>query len=820
MTQPEPDGGSYFLSFNPRAGARFEFTFASRDVRNHYKLAYDPAGGFSLLKLIAGTTRPLAEAKNVPAFSSVGVWLRPWEIRVEIDNRTVLTSDDTSFRAGNASLFPPAVGAVLRQKASIALADDFEDHASTAKHWKTLAGSWKIFAPMDELALRDEGPPMFSVYEAGGDAMSLAIAGETCSNIRISASIRLEGAETAGIAFNLFNKDRFSALVITPGVDGAGRARLLEFRDGNPIELCGFDSRGIEHGQWCELTVETFGDLAWCSVNGQTVCTARPSPESTSSGRIGLVSFGPGTKFDDVAVHGFTGFIDRFHSAGPQFWTLTGDWNYANGLAGSGRALFRPRAEKPGRIDASIGGGCTEAAIFTHSPTENSYYAFGLFGGEWQFRRVLNAVPAVLATAPAINDKPQRITLIDRAGTFECLVDDVPVFDASDSLLPAASCGLMGKEAAFSAFRATEAPPRGVVIFTTGFETVTGIDRILAHKRRILGGIMDPEGLGWEYNKHDGKTVLRGRASAGVLSFHSPIPGSASIEARMSVSGKPALVLDADAGRGAYRLGPSADGSKVVMTRNGIALGERPVTGQPANLLLKLARCGRSILAYEDSQIIFVYADKNPRKAGRVGLASEGGWFESLAIRAEKAVELGFERVSGQWREAGGRWLLNAGLPDPELGHWITGIADEKPAFLWQRTPRPGGFVCYATIAPATEGYADGGSRKFPLGDVVLKFGGDRENTKNGCTLVLWAGGRSVMRFENNGAAAAETNIDLPRDRPVRLGVDVDGKAIKVSANGKPVAEFAAVLSGEGCLGFGVIGSRASFVDILILPGD
>jgi len=827
---PPPD--CRHLSFEPPRNKQFAFIFACRDPKNRYKLIRMPkANKIKLAKVVKGISTALATSDELPEFNTLGVWLRPKEIRAELDNRAVLVSHDTTLRGGTFGFQPyGVVKGIIRDKplGQVALEEDFEDHEAVRKRWKVLLGSYKIFARIDELALRNGGPPTFCAYQPDGRGGHLAVAGEAhWADLRLRATLRIRTAEKAGLAFNIYDGQNFSVFVVTPGADGQGKAQLIDFRDAVPNELLAKEGLTIERNQWYRLRVETYADQAHCSILGlaggrwRTIFAGCPGSSATGSGRVGLISWGGGALFDDVCAHSLKSFADPLETLDPSLWKLNGDWACAGGrLEGTGRARTAHTTSGPGRIDVEISApGAASAAVFTHSPNEKSYYAFGLFGGQWQFKRVVNSVPAVLASAPAEEAEWHRLTLIDRSGIFRCLADDKPVFEVADFALPDLGDGLTGRKAAFSNFRVVRDPePQGVEIFAADFEQVEGVDRIRMRRGFIVPAILEPSGPVWGYGKHAGRSVLVSDEPATLL-FHTPIPGNVSVAATVSRSGRPALIVASDE-QGDYRFGIDADGKNAVLYRKSGPITRIPIIGDNDTVKLELVKHGSTLLTYVDSRPMMKLPIRGAPDAGRVGLAAgRGAQFFSMSIRAESATACSFESAAPQWREAGGRWAVHAGLPNPALGHWITGIVYKGTGYLWERLERTGDFVWYVTVAAATEGYADGGSKTFPVYNVHLRFCGSPENSGIGYDLVIRPGGKQSIAVFKGPEKLAEGKLALPNDLPLRVKVHRRGERVEIGINGERALVFEDPdPPAGGHLGLGIMRSRASFLDVLVLP--
>ena len=821
------------LSFKPARDKEFSFYFACKDARNCYKLTYNPrASRLELTRIVNDVPTNLGAADRVAKFATVGVWLRPREIRVELDGRTALVSTDTTFRSGGHDLQPRGVSAARVSESApgrISFEENFEDHRAARERWKTIQGSWEIHSPIDELVQRNNGPPMFSAYRSVGEGTCLATTGgEHWADLQLCATLRIESGKKAGVVFNVHDDRNFAAFVIMPGENGNGKAQLIDFVNGEPRELAVLEDVDIERGQWYGLKVETYANQAWCSILGlqggswQTAFSGYPRSPATGTGRVGLMASGGQTLFDNVSARTFQSFADTLAAPNPGAWKLDDTWEHKdNTLAGSGFARLAHRPDGPRRIDVELVPGKNAiGAIFTHSPNAKSYYAFGLFNDEWQFRRVINSTASVLAKAPKHAGERYRLTLIDRWGVFHFFVDDRPVFDVADLGLPDLGVGLMGKGAAFANFRVAEEPEHGgVEIFATDFEAPKGADRLGSAEGFVVPDILKPSGPTWRYEKQGGKTVLI-TDEPGTLLLHAPVPGDVSITATVLRTGSPMVVAASDGEDRGYWFGLGENGASAVLHRKKGPRLRRAITGESKKLTLKLVKLGSAVLTYADSKPIFPFPDPAPLTGGYIGIASEGeASFLSLRIWAESASAYTFEAASPLWWESGGRWVLRAGLPDPALGHWITGIADKGEGYLWERLVRRGGFVWYTTVAPATEGYADGGSKTFPLENVHLTFCGRHGVPGSGYRLVLRPEGKSSIALYKGKKAVARKDVRLPKEQPVRVRVAKQGARIEIGLNGARMLVFEDPEPLDaGHLGLGVRNSRARFLDLLVLP--
>ena len=824
----EPADKSSYFSFEPRKGARFDFAFAFQDPKDNYRLTFG-RGELRLDRVLGGTPVTLAATKELPEFTTVGVWMRPWEIRVELDGRTALLSDDLTFRTGRSELQPPDTGKVQEATPDAAFEEDFENHSRVAERWAPILGSWSIVAPKDDLAGRQGNRPMYSVYRPDGPDLNLAVAGDAhWADVRLRAVVRIEKANQAGIAFNLYDKANFSALLLEPGTEGTGKAHLVDCRAGELVKILTFNNLPIARNQWHELAVETCANQAWCSLDGQALYPSYHNSPTTGTGRIGLVSLGGGALFDDVTARSAAGFIDQFDAPRPQVWKITGEMAPRDSaLAGTGRARLVKWLKGPSRVDVELAedaapDGGMEGAIFTHSPTEGSFYAFGLFAGQWQFRRVINSQLETLAKAPAAKAQRYHLTLIDHGGYFRCLVDDRDVFEVSDFSLPVFDGGLMGRRAAFSNFRLAEAGEQArVEVFAIEFGSLRAADKIRRREGFVLGEILQPVRPVWGYRMH-GAGALLTCDEPGALLFREPITGDVSVAASVGAAGGPAvgIALD-DKGLGGYKFGLDAAGANLVLSRENAVIAQRPVGGKPEAMTIELVRRGTTLLAYADSKPMLRFTDPAPLGGTRVGFAGlKGAAFYRVSITCEGAAEYSFKHFAPEWKESSGKWILHAGLPDATLDHWITGIADAKPACLWERQERQGDLAWLVTVAPATEGYADGGSKKFPLRNVSLRFFSQNEDPQSGYTLLLRPDDKPAAALLKNGRKVAEKkDLLLPADQPVRVEMSRLGAEIRVSLNGQQALQFNdGTPTRKGCLGLGVEGGRADFLDVLVLP--
>lgn len=833
------------FQFNP-SHAAFELTFARIDARNFYSLSFIPKEKRLILgKTVNGKAgEPIGSAADLDAFSVVTVWLRPHEIRIELDGRTAIASNDTTFRAEGRQLRQPgmAPAKMLPIAADPAFDESFEDHAAVGEHWQAAEGAWSIHAPYDELVRRKNGPPMFSAYRADDPELNLAIhvrpapanaGAETidsvCGNIRLRAKLRIEQTTTAGIAFNIRGKDAFSAVAITPAPDGQGKIQLLDVARGKRTELCAREPIDVRPNQWYELCVETCGDAAWCSLNGDLVLNGC-SPTATSSGDAGLVAWGAGVLFDDVHLRALASFTERLDHRKLRLWELTGDTQATDaGLTITGRADLRIAPPASKRIDVDFAGAAdAEGGIIANCATAAANHAFGWFDGQWQLRRMIGSKPAVLASAAAERPAQCRITLVDRNGLFTGMVDGRPVVEACDPILRTGGAGLVGSNASFSNFRlAEEDPQQGAEIFFTDFAGQKAVDRITMRESDILNDVLKAAGRNWELVTHDTGGVLTCK-EADTLRFREIVPGDVAAAARVSHTGSPLIGIDPSRpgakpqDNPAYTFGVNEYGTGFVMTSFGNRLVPQAIRGKPQVMLIELMRFAGSVIAYADKTPGLKFAERERLTGNNISFSGDSGSsFHSIGIRALKGAFYPFDEVSPDWLERGGEWALRAGLSDPNLKHWITGIADESTGLLVERALRAGAFTWCVTVAPATEGYADGGNTTFPIRDVSLGFCCAGGRLDAGYALQIRPEGKSVVRLLKNGLRTVELKLTQPAEQPVRIRITkADGK-ITADYGEKDVLEFTddAPLD-AGHLVLGVDHSRARFLDVLVLPMD
>ena len=832
------------FQFNP-SHAAFELVFARVDERNYYTLSFNPKEKRLILGKTANgkASEPLGVAGDLEPFSTVTVWLRPCEIRVELDGRSVIASDDTAFRAEARQLRQPgmAPAKILPVQPNPSIDENFDDHAAVGQRWQTAEGAWSIYAPYDELVRKKNGPPMFSAYRADDPELNLAIWNPPApantqadarepvyGNIRLRAKLRIEQTATAGIAFNVRGKDVFSALAITSAADGNGKVQLLEISRGERIELCAREPVDVRPSQWYELSVDTCGQAARCSVNGEPVLSTCP-PAAVSSGSIGLVAWGPGVLFDDLRLRGLASFVERLDHPKPRLWDFSGEIAVKDSaITGTGRANLRivPPASK--RIDVDFAApDDAEGGIITNCATSTSHYAFGWFAGQWQLTRVIGATSTVMAKKAAERPARCRITLIDRNGIFIGLVDGRPVLDACDSALRIGGVGLIGTNASFSGFRlAEEDAEQGVEVFATDFTGQRGADRLTMRQGDILNEVLKATGANWKRTELNGKTVLTCK-EADTLRFRTMVPGDIAVAAKVSLAGSPAIRVDpARPGDGppdtpAYSFGVNEYGTGFVMLSYGNRLVPQ-IRTRPETAMIRLMRFGGSVITYADGMPGLKFAERDRLPENHISFSGDiGAVFHSVSIRAPKASFYPFDEVSPDWLELGGEWVLRAGLADPELKHWITGIADEGSGRLVERAEREGSFTWCVTVAPATEGYADGGNTTFPIKNVSLGFCCAGGRLDAGYALQLRPDGKNAIRLLKNGLRTLERTGNLPAGQPVRVRITKTGDKILASLDGKPVLEFTddAPLD-TGHLVLGVESSRARFLDVLILPMD
>jgi len=819
------------VAFEPKPGKPFVLRFASADPRNCYALTFEPQGRtLELKKTVNGREVSLGAAPELPRFTTIGVWQRQREIRVEADGRTVLLSGDTSFRSPRWALEPPAATATPVRVASpddIALDDDFENADATRERWTAELGAWRVRSRYDELAERTGGPPMFSVYQPVSEGLALASAGQAhWADLSLTALVHIHGRRRAGLAFNILDRANFAAFVIEARADGTGVAQLLDFRNGSPAELAAFEPLPLEQDQWYGLRVETYACQAWCSIRGlgtggwRTVIGGVPGCPATGCGRVGMVSFGAGAQFDDVSVRPLDSFVDTLESPRPSRWKLDGHWQYRGGaLEGScmARLLDWPRGVS--RIDVELvphdGGG-----IFCNAPTGQAYSAFGLFGGEWQFQRVMSGKPAVLARTPAQLGKRYSLTVLRSPGLFECFVNGLRVFDVCDIGMPDYGGGLLAEGAGFTCFRVAEAPPRGgAVILATDFSGIEAADAVSGRKRLILPEILEPTTPAWHLARDGDRTALAS-GRAGRALFREALPAAVSVSARLT-GNSPGGVLVAAGPESGYRLSLADSGRAAVLYRNDFQILKRPVRDHGGTVELFLARrCGR-ILAFVNGQPLIAYADPAPLRGNQVGLAADGpATFRSLLIRADDASQHSFRSFNPAWLQRGGDWLLHGGRLNDSPADWITGDARHGEAWLVERAARKGAFTWYLTVSPATEGYADGGSKTFPIANVCLRLGARSwDEPETGYAVMLRPGGKNEIVLLNGSARVASAELAAPENRPLRLKIERSKQHVNVSINGVDVLMWdGAAPPSRGHLAIGLHRSHANFSRMLILP--
>ena len=819
----QPEAASC-ISFAVRPGASFTFRFCARNANSYYKLACEPGESLSLVRVLNAIPHPLATLENPPQFSTAAIWLRPWEVSVELDGRTALAAADATFRTGPTSFEPVAVLTgklqTLRPE-NIAFSDGFEDHARVAASWQTLSGHWGIHAPKDPLALRTNGPPMFSVYRSDADYCLAAFGKPHWFDLGLRAKIRFDGPAEGGIAFNIRDDENYAAFAVRPAGNGHAAARLIDVSGGKPTVVYGFEPLDLQAGQWHELAVETFANQAWCSVDGQVVCPGVPQSPLTGAGRAGLVAFGAGVCFDDVEARNLVSIIDHLETLRPTLWKAAGEWKRADAaLAGSGRAAFTRWPAGSCRIDAGLlPSGGTEGAIVTHS-SGSAFYAFGLFGREWQFRRCRESGHTVLASAAAQPAEHCRLSLVDSRGVFRCFVNDELMFEVADFSLPASGGGLLAKDMAFELFRVAEEPDDpGVRIIDSSFGAVTHRDVLGAGEKPLLGELLKPLKPVWGYRRQGGRTAL-GCDGPGVAALSRPLPGDVRVRAEVSNTGAPAIFICADAQGNGTRLALDAAGANLVLQRPGKPPLLHPLAGGRPRLTLELARRGANVLAYVDSAPLLLYADPQLPAAGYAGIAAEGdALFHSLCIAVSGAASYSFESHSPAWEECGGRWTLHGGVAQGRPPSWIAGFSSGEPAFLWERALRRGDLELSVTVAAATEGFADGEKQTYPIANVLLKLHSSRQQPLQGYTLLLRPDGKDIARLLAGNAVVAEGKTAPPSDGPLRVKISTIDKRIAVTLDDERVLEYDdAEPATEGQVGLGVADSRARFSNVLILP--
>jgi hypothetical protein len=307
----------------------------------------------------------------------------------------------------------------------------------------------------------------------------------------------------------------------------------------------------------------------------------------------------------------------------------------------------------------------------------------------------------------------------------------------------------------------------------------------------------------------------------GTLLFRTPLRGDVSVAATVSRKGGAAVVLAAGSEQGAYRLALDRNGANVALHRGNkrIAL-PIAIAGEAGKVTLELTKRGPEILASVDSKPVLKFTDLHPLAAGRAGLAASGrSAFFDLTLRAESAAFYPFKTASPRWRESGGEWIIRAGIPDPTLGHWITGIARKRTGYLWERIERRGDFAWHVTVAPATEGYIDGGSVTFPLENVRLSFCSRLGQPESGYCVVIRPNGRDSIALLSANEPAVENEFLPPKGKPVRVSITRRQSKIEIRIDQSKVIEFDDPdPPAAGHLGLGVKNSRANFLDVLIMP--
>ena len=662
--------------------------------------------------------------------------------------------------------------------------DEFtRDEEEQAGPWRPVEGDWDITTTRDAWVAVDRGPFATSSYRArpaeGKAALSLAEPGRM-ARMHVSVAVRLPEDAEAGIVFGATGADAgraLRALLVKPGRDGKGTARLVLRRGSKQRRIAGPARVYLRPGAWTRLEVWSDWDYVRAAVAGRVVLEADTA--ECPAGSAGLMALGRGgALFDDFRVRPWHVVHERRRGErmcwkespapgpdGSRVMTLLTPWplrDFRLQVRAEKGTVFPVLAEgqAPWKVRPALKGMAGKALL------PDGFWKLAPKGGP-------HALPAPLALDVS---GPHAMAFADGRLLNEVTLEGLP--DGRPAVLqgPGAVSARVVLEPSRRPFEAD--------LFSSDF-SVPAVK--LPYGRgyvRVVGDLLRPSRGMWRCAGAGKESRLEARATGLALAwFHRPCPGDLRVEADLlSPAGgafnQAGVVMAAgtdEAGKlSRYTLSVERlQGTELVLRRNAAKVAGAPValdreaTGAAR---LALERRGDRFFGYLGDGLVLTWRDADPLRGDYAGLFVMKGnaAFRRVSIRHLRGSTSSFRNVEPDWQPLSGEWRLHTGLMCIPWDHWITAFGSSKePAYMGLLRPlsiaRERRDVCVvARVSEAGEGYENRSHVHYPMHDVSITLRGRLEDPgRSGYRIVIapLPGTNRIVLYRNGREVANEQGV-------------------------------------------------------------
>ena len=775
---------------------------------------------------------------------------------------------------GHSSVTGAKVGRIVARRVEEAFFDDeFTWDEEETGAWRPASGCWDLATTIDAWIAADRGPFATSSYRArpaeGAPALSLADIPPT-GRIHVAVVAFLPEGGEAGIAFSVAERGEgpaFGAVLVTPGPDGEGTARLVSASGGELRELTPPTRAYVRAGAWTSIEVWSDWDWVRAAVGGKVVLEAETA--DLPVGRVGLVALrGGAVLFDDFRMRPWQ--VVRERVPGERIaWSRS----EAPGRAG---VLFRPDLPvAPGgfRLEArGAKGGAAPLPVPVSGGVHQDIWKPEARGPAASLAVDVSGPHVIkIADGKTVDDKVVGM----KAGGVKAVgggaVDAEPerFVPLTPGILvpPGASLGHVIME--------PSTRPLEVDLFASDF-TVPYVRLPFGRGvLRLVGDRLQPTSGTWRCYGAPAKRSRGARTEAqgaqgnlicdapglGAIWLPRPCPGDARLEAEVLLAAKPGfrqagvvLAGDPRSPRGASRYTlavehTSADDeeapgaadelspARLVLRRTAEEVASCPLpeaSGQPGggarSVRLALERRGADLIACLDGRPVFSWRDGEPLTDDGAGLFAVGGraTFKRASVRHLRATRSDFRSVAPEWQPLSGEWRPHTGLSCIPWDHWITAFgAEGDPACLGLRR-EPVRDVCVATrISEAGKGFENRTHVHYPMHDISVTLRGRLDAARSAGYRFLFAplpAKRGVVLFRDGLEVASSDSFatwmgdhnNEPRQFTVvvravgaRVSCEIDGRQVLEWTDPVPLPAGEVILGSEK--------GRVNFADVTVM---
>jgi hypothetical protein len=766
---------------------------------------------------------------------------------------------------GHSGVTGAKVGPIVARRVEEPFFDDeFTWDEEETGAWRPGSGCWELSTTRDAWIAVDRGPFATSSYRArpaeGAPAMSLADIPPT-GRIHVTVAAFLPEGGEAGIAFSVAKRGKgaaFGAILVTPGPDGEGTARLVagaEAGRGNGFRELAPPTRAYVRAEaWTSIEIWADWDWVRAAVGGRLVLEAETS--DLPSGRVGLVAArGAAVLFDDFRVRPW--HVVRERVPGERIsWSRPG----APGHAG---VLLTPEltAWASGfRLETHGGKGApAPVPVPVSGGTPRSIWEPEELGRPTSL--------AVDVSGPHVIKMANGKTVDERVvGTGAAGADPERFVPPTPGVLvpPGASLPHVIME--------PSTRPLEVDLFASDF-TVPYVKLPFGRGvLRLVGDRLAPTSGKWRCYRASSKRSREGGGDAqgnlvcdapglGAIWLPRPCPGDARLEAEIALPAKPSfrqagvvLAGDPRSPRGSSRYtlavehtlagdtkapeaGDELPRARLVLRRTADEVASCPLPeaaeeagGGGRSVRLALERRGTDLIACLDGRPVFSWRDGEPLTDDGAGLFAVGGraTFKRASVRHLRATRSDFRSVAPEWQPLSGEWRPHTGLSCIPWDHWITAFgAEDDPAYLGLLR-EPVRDVCLATrISEAGEGFENRTHVHYPMHDISVTLRGRLDAARSAGYRFLFAplpAKRGIILFRDGLEVASSDGFatwmgdhhNEPRQFTVvvravgaRVSCEIDGRQVLEWTDPVPLPAGEVILGSEK--------GRVNFADVTVM---